>query len=169
MATTQATVTSAWQAVATGATCVYLFSRELKFAWVVTPTGTPPTVKPYFGNQVVGELAVNLSKGETLWVAKVSEDKGDFTLSVTQSDFWQVSSMEAPGLSSFVVSPSDTVDLPAPVRAVTIGTNPGAIRYTHARTGVVCTTGPLPVGQHPIWASRIWLTGTGATGLTGWE
>lgn len=29
--------------------------------------------------------------------------------------------------------------------------------------------GPLPIGQHSIWAARIWETGTTATGLTGWE
>ena len=45
----------------------------------------------------------------------------------------------------------------------------GVVKYTHARTGAICTTGPLPVGQHSIWARRIWATGTTATGLTGWQ
>lgn len=49
-----------------------------------------------------------------------------------------------------------------------IGTAGGVVKYPHARTGAVCTTGPLPVGQHSISAKRIWATGTTATGLTGW-
>ncbi len=74
-----------------------------------------------------------------------------------------------PALSAFAVTPSDSTDLPVPVRAVTIGTAGGVVKYTHARTGALCTTGPLPVGQHSIWARRIWANGTTATGLTGWE
>ena len=74
-----------------------------------------------------------------------------------------------PSLGGNAITPSDTVDLPAPVRAVTIGTAAGTVSYIHARTGAICTTGPLPVGQHSIWASRILATGTTATGLTGWE
>ena len=74
-----------------------------------------------------------------------------------------------PSLGGNAITPSDTADLPAPVRAVTIGTLPGTVRYTHARTGAICTTGPLPIGQHSIWARRIWATETTAAGLTGWE
>ena len=77
--------------------------------------------------------------------------------------------LDGPALSAALITPSDTVDLAAPVRAVTIGTAAGVVKYTHARTGTVCTTGPLPVGTHSIWARRIWATGTTATGLTGWE
>lgn len=77
--------------------------------------------------------------------------------------------VDAPSLGGNAITPSDTADLPAPVRAVTIGVAGGTVRYTSARTGVICTTGPLPIGQHPIWARRIWVTGTTATGLTGWE
>lgn len=77
--------------------------------------------------------------------------------------------LDAPSLGGNAITPSDTADLPAPVRAVTIGVAGGTVRYTSARTGAICTTGPLPIGQHPIWARRIWVTGTTATGLTGWE
>ena len=77
--------------------------------------------------------------------------------------------LQAPALSAAAITPSDAADLAAPVRAVTIGTTGGTIRYTQARTGAVCTTGPLPVGSYSIWARRIWATGTTATGLTGWE
>ncbi|MCR8724585.1 spike base protein, RCAP_Rcc01079 family [Frigidibacter sp. ROC022] len=77
--------------------------------------------------------------------------------------------IDGPSIGGFEIIPNDTVDLAVPVRAVTIGTSGGVVRYTHARTGEVCTTGPLPVGQHSIWAIRIWETGTTATGLTGWR
>lgn len=77
--------------------------------------------------------------------------------------------LDSPALSAALITPSDTVDLAAPVRAVTIGTTAGAVKYTHARNGLVFTTGPLPVGTYSIWARRIWATGTTATGLTGWE
>ena len=77
--------------------------------------------------------------------------------------------LDAPSLGAAAITPSDTVDLAAPVRAVTLGTAGGTIRYTHARTGAVCPTGPLPVGTHSIWARRLWATGSTATGLTGWE
>lgn len=76
---------------------------------------------------------------------------------------------DAPALSSFAVTKSDTADLPKPVRAVTIGERGGVIKYTAARGGEICTTGYLPIGQHPIWATRIWETGTTAEGMTGWE
>lgn len=75
-----------------------------------------------------------------------------------------------PALAAFEIVPSDTEDLPSPVRAITIGgVGGGKIKFTHARTGQVCTTGPLPMGSFSIWAIRIWATGTTATGLTGWE
>ncbi|PYF09565.1 hypothetical protein C8J30_108143 [Rhodobacter viridis] len=96
-----------------------------------------------------------------------SFEQGDAAMA-TELDFDTVD-LNSPALSAFSVTPSDTVDLAAPVRAVTIGTAAGVVKYTHARTGAVCTTGPLPVGTHSIWARRIWATGTTATGLTGWE
>ena len=67
---------------------------------------------------------------------------------------------------AIAITPSDTVDLASPIRAVTIGTAAGVIRYMHR--GVIYTTGPLPVGPHSFEASRIMATGTTATGLTGW-
>ncbi|QXH25146.1 hypothetical protein RCWATERBOI_55 [Rhodobacter phage RcWaterboi] len=86
------------------------------------------------------------------------------------SDHFKGASIDltAPALSSFAVTPNDAADLPAPVRAVTIGERGGVVKYTAARGGAVCTTGYLPIGQHPIWASRIWATGTTAEGMTGW-
>ncbi|PTV94934.1 hypothetical protein C8J27_106203 [Rhodobacter aestuarii] len=77
--------------------------------------------------------------------------------------------INGPSLGAAPIVPSDTEDLAVPVRAVTIGVNGGTVRYTHARTGAICTTGELPIGQHSIWARRIWDTGTTAEGLTGWQ
>ena len=93
----------------------------------------------------------------------------EFCITRVAADRTSSPDMNGPALSAFAITPSDSTDLPAPVRAVTIGTAGGTIRYTQARTGAVCTTGPLPVGSYSIWARRIWATGTTATGLTGWE
>lgn len=76
--------------------------------------------------------------------------------------------LDAPALGAIAITPSDTVDLPVPVRAVTIGGTAGTIRYISAVDEKPYSTGPLPVGLHPIWASRILQTGTTATDLTGW-
>lgn len=77
--------------------------------------------------------------------------------------------LDSPAMSAFEIIKSDDVDLPTPIRALTIGQSGGVIKYTHARTGEICITGHLPIGPHSIWAKRIWSTGTTATGLTGWE
>ena len=69
---------------------------------------------------------------------------------------------------AFVVTPSDTEDLPAPIRALTIGTAGGAVKYIHPRTGETHTTGPLPLNTYALEAKRILASGTTATGLTGW-
>lgn len=68
---------------------------------------------------------------------------------------------------SFVITPSDTVDLPVAIRQITIGTAGGTLRWQDSR-GAVEDTGPLPVGTYLMAAHRIMATGTTATGLTGW-
>lgn len=72
-----------------------------------------------------------------------------------------------PALGAFAITPSDTADLSSPVRAVTIGTAGGTLSFV-GRDGQNHTTGPLPVGTYPVFASRVRATGTTATGLTGW-
>lgn len=67
---------------------------------------------------------------------------------------------------AIAITPHDTNALASPVRAVTIGTAEGVIRYRHA--GADYTTGPLPIGLHAFEADLIYATGTTATGLTGW-
>ena len=72
----------------------------------------------------------------------------------------------APALASFPVTPSDGADLATPIRAITI--NAGGTLAWRDRAGVSWSTGPLPAGTYPLFASRILATGTTATGLTGW-
>lgn len=73
----------------------------------------------------------------------------------------------APAQGAMIVSPSNTVDLAEPIRALTIGTAGGTLSFV-GRDGATYTTGPLPVGTYPLEAVRIRATGTTATGLTGW-
>ena len=68
--------------------------------------------------------------------------------------------------ASFVITPSDTVDLPEAIRQITLS-GAGTLRWT-GRDGVVNVTGVLPAGSYPIAARRLHATGTTATGLTGW-
>ena len=73
----------------------------------------------------------------------------------------------APAQGSFVITPNNSVDLALAVRQITIGTDSGTIAWQGA-DGVTQNTGPLPLGTYPIAAHRVLVTGTTATGLTGW-
>ncbi len=75
-------------------------------------------------------------------------------------------SME-PGVGSIAITPHDTNMLSKRIRAITVGTAGGTIAWT-GWDDVENTTGPLPVGTHPMYAKRIKAAGTTATGLTGW-
>ncbi|KFI25149.1 spike base protein, RCAP_Rcc01079 family [Paenirhodobacter enshiensis] len=80
---------------------------------------------------------------------------------------------QAPGLLSSAIGalpivPSDTADLSAEIRALTIGTAAGTVAFVSSRDGASYVTGPLPVGTYALFAARILATGTTATGLTGW-
>ena len=72
----------------------------------------------------------------------------------------------APALGSFVVTPSDTVDLREVIRAVTIGTA-GTIAWIGA-DGETNATSELPAGTHTMQAARILASGTSATQITAW-
>lgn len=76
--------------------------------------------------------------------------------------------INSPAIGGFAITPSDTADLSSEVRSVTIGTAAGVLKYISSRDGKTYTTGSLPVGTYPMFASRILATGTTATGLTGW-
>lgn len=71
-----------------------------------------------------------------------------------------------PALGSFAVTPNDGSDLTTNVRSITIN-GAGTVRWTHW-DGTVHNTNVLPVGAHPMMASRIHATGTTATQITGW-
>lgn len=71
-----------------------------------------------------------------------------------------------PAVGALAVTPGASA-LSQPIRCVTIGTAAGTITYTSSIDGVDYTTGPLPLGSYPLFASHI-LGATTATGITGW-
>ncbi|MDF3606139.1 hypothetical protein PE067_08360 [Paracoccus sp. DMF-8] len=74
--------------------------------------------------------------------------------------------VNGPAIGSFVVTPSDSADLPEVVRAVTIGGG-GSLAW-RGRDGADYVTAALPAGTYPVSAVRILATGTTATLITGW-
>lgn len=72
-----------------------------------------------------------------------------------------------PATGAIAVTPNDSTDLSASVRAVTINAG-GTLSYISSRDGATYTTATLPAGTYPLFASRIRATGTTATGITGW-
>lgn len=74
-----------------------------------------------------------------------------------------------PAIGSAPIVPSDTADLPFPIRAITIGGTGGTVRWRSSHDDQIYTTAYLPPGTYPLFADRIFDTGTEATGLTGWE
>lgn len=75
-------------------------------------------------------------------------------------------SSNGPAIASFVVTPSDTTDLPDAIRAVTIG-GAGTLAW-RGPDGETNHTAALPVGTYTISADRILANGTTATAITGW-
>lgn len=75
-------------------------------------------------------------------------------------------SISGPALGSFAITPSDTVNLATPIRAVTLLAE-GSLAWINA-DGATQGTAILPVGTYPLFASRILATGTTASNLTGW-
>lgn len=69
-------------------------------------------------------------------------------------------------IGAFAITPGASA-LATPIRQITIGTADGTITYTSSVDGADYTTGPLPIGSYPMFASHI-LGATTATGLTGW-
>lgn len=69
-------------------------------------------------------------------------------------------------IGAFAITPSATA-LATPIRQLTIGTAGGSVAYTSSIDGQNYTTGALPTGSYPLFASHI-LAATTATGLTGW-
>lgn len=70
-----------------------------------------------------------------------------------------------PAKSAFVITPHATNDLEAPVRAIVVATQ-GTLAYQNWE-GVDCTTDELPPGVYTLYAKKVYVSGTTATGLTG--
>jgi len=71
------------------------------------------------------------------------------------------------GLGSFVVTPADSAFAAgAKIRCITI--NVGGVVAWKDLQGVDQITDALPAGTYPMHATAILLTGTTATGITGW-
>lgn len=64
----------------------------------------------------------------------------------------------------FSITPSDTVDLAVKPKAITIAVG-GAVKFT--RLDGTTDTITLPAGVWPAQISRLWATGTTATGFGG--
>lgn len=72
----------------------------------------------------------------------------------------------APGTAAFAayeVTPSDSVDLTNPCYGLYVGVT-GNVKVTHWN-GVAVTYTNVAVGWHPIAATRVWSTGTTASGI----
>ena len=70
-----------------------------------------------------------------------------------------------PAVTVFDIVPNDGADLPHVTTALNV-TNPGTVRVTTA-DGSVADVTIHPGHAFPIRASRVWLTGTTATGIRG--
>ena len=72
-------------------------------------------------------------------------------------------SLESPASDASAVAPSDTADLPSYSRGLNVA-NSGFVRLTTV-SGATETIYVTAGGVFPIRASRIWATGTTATGI----
>jgi len=72
-----------------------------------------------------------------------------------------------PAKGAYAVTPHDSTALTAPARMITINVS-GTLSYI-GWDGVTYTTGALPVGSYPVFATHVRSTGTTATGITAWS
>lgn len=70
-----------------------------------------------------------------------------------------------PAVMAFAITPGAAA-LSEPIRAVTLGGS-GVLVYTSSVDGNDYTTGTLPAGTYPVFASHV-LAATTATDVTGW-
>ncbi len=73
---------------------------------------------------------------------------------------------DAPAVDGLEVTPNDSADLTGgPYRSLYVGgAGDGTLKVT-MRSGTVLTFTGIGVGYHPLSVSRVWLTGTGVTGI----
>ncbi|MBM7045436.1 hypothetical protein [Rhizobium lusitanum] len=87
-----------------------------------------------------------------------------------KDDYFQYTNdLSSPATHCALVTPSDTVDLTEITRAVAF-TAAGTLKVTmQGGETVVIPSGALSPGQmNPMRVTRIWATGTTATGLVAW-
>lgn len=77
----------------------------------------------------------------------------------------QTKSMADPSTSAFNIMPDDGVDLSVVTTGLNVAT-PGTVRLTTS-DGSDITVTIAPGAVFPIRATRVWLTGTTATGIVG--
>lgn len=70
-----------------------------------------------------------------------------------------------PAMRTYVITPHATNDLTERIRAISIAVQ-GTISYQNWE-GVDCVTDELPPGLYPIYMQKVYVSGTTATGLTG--
>lgn len=66
--------------------------------------------------------------------------------------------------NSFAITPSDTADIPATTAGVVVAVG-GTLTVTTVGGSKAALT--VPAGLIPIIVTRVWATGTTATGITG--
>lgn len=71
----------------------------------------------------------------------------------------------SPVTGAFAITPNDATDLAEPTLSLYIGTA-GTLKVTML-DGSVVTYPALAAGRHPLRVSRVWATGTTATGIVG--
>lgn len=79
----------------------------------------------------------------------------------------QLQDLKAPLINGAAVTPSDSVDLPNISRVISVNVS-GNVTYTYASLalGTAGVTVYMVAGAfYPVRATRIWATGTAATGL----
>lgn len=75
------------------------------------------------------------------------------------------SGMSDPIVSASTITPDDTADLQTATRALFVGSG-GNLRVTLV-SGAIVTFESAGAGWHPLRVTRVWATGTTATGLVG--
>ena len=77
-----------------------------------------------------------------------------------------MSSISDPGGRLFLITPSDSSDIPGGLSSAIYIAVTGTLQVTDQR-GVIIALPNMIAGWHPIRISRVWATNTTATGIVG--
>lgn len=72
-----------------------------------------------------------------------------------------------PARDAFVITPSDTVNLPKTARLFVGGSGNITVTLADMADGDSVTLAGVPAGFAPLMVKRVWATGTAATNLVG--